>query len=63
MLCQEMQSEFCYPTPLWRRIDFRGVGAAVDGNKNHCIGHLKGHHFRQPQRPLREHTEKNGGSN
>jgi len=51
MLCQEMQSEFCYLTPLWHRTYFRGVGKADDGNKIHCIGHLRGHHFRQPQSP------------
>ena len=36
MLCQEMQSEFCSLKPLGRKINFREVGATIDGNKNHC---------------------------
>ena len=33
MLCQELQSEFCYLAMLRRRVDFRGAGAAGNGIK------------------------------
>ena len=46
-----------------RRVDFRGAGAAGNWNKNHCSGHLKGHHCRLPKSPLQKHAEKNGGRN
>ena len=63
MLCQELQSEFCYLAMFRRRVDFRGAGAAGNWNKNYCSGHLKGHHCRLPKSPLQKHAEKNGGRN
>ena len=63
MFCQKLQSEFCYLASFRRRIDFCGVGAAGNWNKNHCSGRLEGHHFRLAQSPLWKHAKKNCGSN
>ena len=63
MLCQKLQSEFCYLAPFRRRIDFRGVDAAGNWNQNYCSGHLKRRHLKLAQSPLWKHAEKNGGRN